>query len=210
MLATDPEELSSTMEQVAHHLEEKGLQIRPLHMVPLNQEVDPEEDPGSIASIYTNLMSGLPSRGLSATEMKSKVDAIREIAVDVGLANIGVLKPTSSAETSSLSTLRKFIDINPSLKVSEAAKFLLGKWGEVPEVEKPRQTAMRKRRRVRLDEPENTMERITMSQGNMEQSGAGVMSSQGVDGYAGLPMSQPERGKHGVRVLRKKVRRSGF
>src|SRR6266496_2498312 len=116
MLAIDTEELTSTIEQVGHHLEEKGLKVRPLHIVLRNQELDPEEDPGSIASIYNNLMATFPSRGLSPSEMKSKFQAIREIAVDVGLANIGVLKPAPPIQTSSLDTLRKFLAIDPSLE----------------------------------------------------------------------------------------------
>src|SRR5271167_253094 len=111
MLTTHPEELSSTMEQVAHHLEEKGLEVKPLHILPPNLEVDPEEDLGSIASIYKTLISALPPRGFSSNEMRSKVQAIHEIAIDVGLANIGVLKPVLATESSSLSTLRRFIDI---------------------------------------------------------------------------------------------------
>src|SRR5208282_1970429 len=146
MLASDPEELTSTMEQVGHHLEEKGYRVRPLHIVPPNQELDPEEDPGSIASIYNNIMATFPSRGLNPSEMKSKFQAIREIAVDVGLANIGVLRPAPSTETSSLNTLRKFLDIDPSLQLSEAAKFVVEKWGEVPEIKKPQQIPVRKRR----------------------------------------------------------------
>ena len=152
MLASDPDELTSTMEQVGHDLEEKGYQVRPLHIVPPNQELDPEKDPGSIASIYNNLMATFPSRGLNSSEMKSKFQAIREISVDVGLANIGVLRPAPSTETSSLNTLRKFLDIDPSLELSEAAKFVVGKWGEVPEIKKPQQTPVRKRRRVRLED----------------------------------------------------------
>jgi hypothetical protein len=207
MLAGDPEELTSTMEQVGHDLEEKGYQVRPLHIVSPNQELDPEKDPGSIASIYNNLMATIPSRGLNSSEMTSKFQAIREISVDVGLANIGVLRPAPSTETSSLNTLRKFLDIDPSLELSEAAKFVVGKWGEVPDIKKPQQTHVRKRRRVRL---EDTLRGFTMSQGDTEEREAGIMSSQVSHGYAPIPMSQPERGRHGARVVRKKIRRSGF
>jgi hypothetical protein len=207
MMSSDPEELTSTMEQVGYHLEEKGYRVRPLHIVPPNQELDPEEDPGSIASIYNNLIATFPSRGLNPSEMKSKSQAIREIAVDVGLANIGVLRPAPSTETSSLNTLRKFLDIDPSLELSEAAKFVVGKWGEVPEIKKPQQSPVRKRRRVRL---EDTPGGLSMSQGDTEERQVGIISSQVSNSYAPMSMSQPERGRHGARVARKKIRRSGF
>ena len=205
MLVIDPEELTSTMEQVGHHLEEKGYRVRPLHIVSPNRELDPEEDPGSIASIYNKLIATLPSRGLNPSEMKSKFQAIREIAVDVGLANIGVLKSAPSTETS-LNTLREFLDIDRSLEPSEAAKFVVGKWGEVPEIKKPQQTSVKKRRRVRL---EDTPGEFTMSQADTEERQTEIMS-QLSNGYTPIPMSQPERGRHGARVARKRIRRSGF
>jgi hypothetical protein len=209
MLTTHPEELSSTMEQVVHHLEEKGLEVKPLHVLPPNQEMDPDDDPSSIASIYKTLISALPSRGFNSSEMRSKVQAIHEIAVDVGLANIGVLKPAPVTESSSLSALRRFIDINPSIKLSEAAKFVLEKWGVQPEIEKPQFVVVRKRKRVNLDDQDYIPPR-TMSQGNVVESRGDGMQSQGTNDYSAFPMSQPERGKYGVRVLRRKVRRSGF
>ena len=207
MLAIDPEDLTSTMEQVGHDLEEKGFKVRPLHIVLRNQELDPEEDPGSIASIYNHLMATFPSRGLDPPGMKWKCQAIREIAVDVGLANIGVLKPSPPIETSALDTLRNFLVINPSIELSEAAKFVVGKWGEVPEIKKPLQTPVRKRRRVRL---EDTPGDFTMSQGDMDERRVGSLSTPVSSGYTTIPMSQPERGRHGVRLVRKKIRRSGF
>jgi hypothetical protein len=210
MLLADPEELSSTIEQVGHHFEENGFQIRPLYIITPDKEVDPEEDPGSIASIYKHLISTLPSHGLNEGEMKSKIHAIHEIALDVGLANIGVLRPARSSETSSLENLRKFIDIDPLIELSEAAKFVLGKWGEVPEIEMPQRAVVGKRRRVRVDQSQSTQVMHTMSQGDIRESRTGLMSSQAMDAYAAMPMSQPERGKHGVRVVRRKTRRSGF
>src|SRR5205809_4173344 len=116
MLIADPEELSSTIEQVGHHFEENGFQIRSLHVDAPDKEEDPEEDPGSIASIYKHLISTLPSHGLNEGEMKSKIHAIHEISLDIGLANIGVLRPVRSAEPASLENLRKFIDIDPLIE----------------------------------------------------------------------------------------------
>jgi hypothetical protein len=196
------------MEQVGHHLEEKGFEIKPLHILPPDLEVDPEDDPSSIASIYKTLISALPSRGFNSGEMRSKVQAIHEIAVDVGIANIGVLKPVPATESSSLSTLRRFIDIDPSIELSEAAKFVLEKWGVEPEIEKLQSVAVRKRKRVNLDD-QDYIPSHTMSQGNFVESRQDGMS-QGAYDHSAFPMSQPERGKYGVRVLRRKVRRSGF
>lgn len=196
------------MEQVVHHLEEKGFEVKPLHILPPNLEADPEDDPSSIASVYKTLISALPSRGFNSSEMRSKVQAIHEIAVDFGLANVGVLKRAPATESSSLSTLRRFIDIDPSIELSEAAKFVLEKRGVEPEIEKLQSVAVRKRKRVNLDD-QDYMPPRTMSQGNFVESREDGMS-QGATDYSAFPMSQPERGKYGVRVLRRKVRRSGF
>jgi RNA polymerase I-specific transcription-initiation factor len=210
MTAFDPEELTSTTEQIGHQLEEKGFQVRSLYIGLSNEELDPEEDPGSIASIYRTLTARLPSRDLGSAEIKSKILAAREVAVDVGCASIGVLKPNSSSDTTPLNTLRKFIDIDASIELSEAANFVLAKWGEVPQAIQPLQAVSRKRRREKPNQSENIMINKAMSQLNMEERRTRLRSSQNIDENAPITMSQPERGKHGMRTLRKKVRRSGF
>lgn len=182
--------------------------MRPLHIVSPNEELDPEEDPGSIASIYRTLTAQLPSRGLGSAEIKSKIQAAREIAVDVGCASVGILKPNPPSDATSLNALRKFIDIDTSIELSEAAKFVLAKWGEVPQAKQP-QVVSRKRLRGRPNQLENPMINKAMSQLNIEERRAALRSSQGTENTP-TTMSQPERGKHGMRSLRKKIRRSGF
>jgi hypothetical protein len=205
--------LTSAMEQVGHQLEEEGFQIRSLHITPTETDLDPEDDPYSISSIYNSLISTLPSdsSGLKATDVTRKIQTIREIAVDVGLANVGVLRPQHpDIELTSFNNLRKFQIIDPSLQLSVAAKHILDKWGEQPQVETPREVARKKKRRVRLDEPKNTVAGITMSQTTVAYHEPSMPSSQlSMGGGSPFTMSQPERGIHGTR-LRKKTRRSGF
>lgn len=203
MSEMDPDLLLSNVEQVVHTLEEKNYEIRHLHTATLEAEHDPEDDPGSVSSIYNELISSLPKDGVGSKIFKSKEQAIREIATDVGLANISIIKPfTASEPTSSLDALRKFIDIDLLLEISESAKFVLSKWGQVPRSEQPKQVTPVKRKRVKIH---GSQQINTLSQDSIGD----IMSSQG-DGIAQITMSQPAPGRHGTRVLRKRPRKSGF
>jgi hypothetical protein len=203
------------MEQICHQLEEKGYNIRPLHIISPNADHDPEVDPGSIATIFHNLIARIPSQGLRPTEINAKAHSIKEIAVDVGLANIGVLKNVDTHP--SLSTLAKFIDIDNSVKMSQVALSLLGKWDEEPQSEERVQIVSKKRKRVKPNTSRNDVMDIAMSQGDgygpapilaSQILASQTMSSQIMDD---ITMSQPERGKHGMRDVRKrKPRKSGF
>jgi len=211
MITMDPDSLTSAIEQVGHRLEEEGYQMRPLHIIPPNQEFDPEDDPGSISSIYSNLMSKLPSHGLDTSEINSKLFSIRDIAVDAGLANIGVVKPKLSAESTSLESLRKFLDVDPAIDVSTAAKFVVREWGMVPEPTKPKQTVAKKRKRVTTAVSQSTVNEVIMPQPGIERAESRRSLSQ-MDRGAGVTMSQPERGPHDDRMTlrEKKLRRAGF
>jgi hypothetical protein len=212
MLSMEADALTSTVEQIGHQLEEDGFHIRPLHVVPPNSDLDPEDDPYSISSIYNNLISTLPahSLGLKAADITTKVQTIREIAVDVGLSHIGALRLPTETESSSFSNLRRFHNIHPSVQISGPAEHILDKWGELPQVEMPRETVSKRKRRVKLDESQNVVASITMSQTNIPFNTAILSSQRSIDGDTPFTMSQPERGVHGTRKLRKKTRRSGF
>jgi len=205
----DPDSLTSTIEQVGHRLEEEGYQMKPLHIIPPNKEFDPEDDPGSISSIYSNLMSKLPSRGLDTSEVNSKWNSIREIAIDVGLANVGVVKSNLSAESPSLHNLRKFLDVDPTINISNAAKVVLQEWGVANEPTKPKQIMAKKRKRVRVAGSQNMEGEGTMSQPGIERDKSRRDLAQ-MDRGAGVTMSQPERGPYGRMTLREKKRKAGF
>ena len=205
MIAMDPDSLTSTIEQVGHRLEEEGYQIRPLHVIAPSQDFDPEDDPGSISSIYSSLMSKLSSRGLDTSEVKSKLQSIRDIAVDVGLANIGVIKSNATSEAPSLHNLRKFLDVDPTTNISTAAEFVLAEWGMDPQPTKPKQTVARKRKRVRVAGSQNEVG-VVMSQPGVEADNSRSLSQMDRG-----TMSQPERGIYGTMTLReKKPRKAGF
>ena len=216
MIAADPDSLTSTIEQVGHNLQEEGYQVKPLHIIPSNQEFDPEDDPGSISSIYSKLISKLPSRGLVTSDITSKLHSIRDIAVDVGLANIGVAKPNPSDESASLRTLRNFLHLDPAIEISTPAKFIVGEWGVIPEPAKPKQGVTRKRKRARIAGSLNIATEVAMSQPGVERD-ENRMSMFEIDTGAGVTMSQPERGTYGAMTLRnlrkksvKAQRRAGF
>lgn len=209
MIWVDPDNLTSTIEQVGHRLEEEGYRMRPLHILPPNQEFDPEDDPGSISSIYSKL-SKLPSRGLDHSEVRSKLYAMQNIAVDVGLANIGIAKPNSSVDFTTLPSLRKFLNVDHATNISNAVTFVLADWGITPEPTKPKQNAARKRKRVKMTGSQNAVGDVMMSQPSVERYETRGRSSQ-TEGGAGITMSQPERGIYGTRTgLRNKSRRAGF
>jgi hypothetical protein len=206
MIAMDPDNLTSTIEQVGHRLEEEGYQIRPLHVIAPSRDFDPEDDPGSISSIYSSLMSKLSSRGLDTSEVKSKLQSIRDIAVDVGLANIGVVKSNATSEAPSLHNLRKFLDVDPTINISTAAEFVLAEWGMDPQPTKPKQTVVRKRKRVRVAGSQNEVGDVVMSQPLVE-----IDSSRSLSQMDRGTMSPPERGIHGTMTLReRKPRKPGF
>jgi hypothetical protein len=205
MIAMDPDSLTSTIEQVGHRLEEEGYQIRPLHVIAQNQDFDPEDDPGSISSIYSSLMSKLSSQGLGTSEVKSKLQSIRDIAVDVGLANIGVVKSNATSESPSLHYLRKFLDVDPTINISTAAEFVLAEWGMDPQPTKPKQTVARKRKRVRVAGSQNEVGNVVMSQPGVE-----IDNSRSLSQMDRGTMSQPERGVYGTMTLREKKRKAGF
>lgn len=203
----DPEELSSTIEQIGHQIEEKGFEIRSLH---IDRELDPEDDPGSIASIYNGLISTFPARGLRLNEVRSKAQASREIAIDVGLSNIGLLRQASQPEGSSVRSLRRFIDVDSSLKLSEAASFIVDKWGEIPAVEKSSPAVLKTRRRERTNRRRDSVMPIPMSQASVGREVDESQSSQNTFEGGLMTLSQPEPGRYGRRNLRKRTRRAGF
>jgi len=203
MSEMDPDLLLSNVEQVVHTLEEKNYETRHLHTSILEAEHDPEDDPGSVSFIYNELISSLPKEGVGSKIFKSKEQAIKEIATDVGLANIAIVRPfTASEPPSSLDALRKFIDMDPLVEISESAKFVLSKWGQVPPSEQPKQVTPMKRKRVKIY---GSQQINPLSQDSMGD----IMSSH-EDGIAQITMSQPAPGRHGTRVLRKRPRKSGF
>jgi len=200
----DPEMASSNAEQIIHSLQEKGYEIRHVHPG-AHENGDPEDDSGSISTIYRDLMATLPKQGLDATVALSKENAIRNIAVDVGLANIAVVKQSPSSDPSSLDLLRKYINLDSSIQLSEAAKFVLSKWSEVPQPIQLRPITPPKRKRVRVNESQ----RVNILSQPEIISSQPVMSSQ-PDPMTQITMSQPVAGRHGTRTLRKKPRKSGF
>ena len=207
----DPETLTTAIEQVAHELEERGYKIRSLHLDLAEQEPDPEHDPGSISSIYDRLMSKLPSRGLRHEEWASKVRACKETAIDIGLANIGILKANPS-ERPSLKSLGQFVPLDPSLRISDGARYLLDKWCEIPQL--PSRTKFLEKKRKRHREIREPLKRkqLSLSQGEIAtQPEREDLNSQTTAGVGLVTMSQPERGRQGTRKSqRAKMRRSGF
>jgi len=192
------DELTSTIEQIAHQLEENGMRIRHLQ-VSTTPDDDPENDTGSISSIYNALLSAFPNHGLTTKEVRSKVQSIRETAIDVGLSNIGVLKPFSNTDPNnvSLHNLREFVYIDKGIQLSDAARHLLKKWDEPTRPEPVQFKSVLKRRRVHM----------TASQEDIV-----VDTPKATRGreLAQMTMSQPERGRHGIRNLKPRPRRSGF
>lgn len=212
MFSMDPHYLTSTIEQVGHRLEEEGYQLTPLHILPPTQAFDPEDDPGSISSIHSNLMSNLSSRGLDSSELNTKLETMREIAVDVGLANISIIKSNSSTESTTLSSLRKFLDVDAATDISNAATFVLAEWGISPEPAKPNRPMVRKRKRVKVIGSQSAIDEVIMPQPGTERNEARRRLSGGDEG-ASVTMSQPERGVHGTRASKArsaKSRRAGF
>jgi hypothetical protein len=247
MVSTDPGQLTSSVEQVSHSLEGYGCHIQHLQITPSDIDHDPEENPGSIGSIYDNLMATLPD-GLGLEQARAKAHVMKEIAIDVGLSNVGILKakraepaPLNGSELvqtsdsaavpstsdsdlpdiaelsqeiipeptlpktmdSSLSALRTFLSLDPSIALSEPAKYLLDKWCVVTETDLTLAPIIApKRKRVKVDSVG-----MATSQANVEHTA--LMSSQG-DSIMQITMSQPERGIHGTRTLRKRPRKSGF
>ena len=206
----DLETLATAMEQAAHELEEKGYEIRSLHLDPVELE-DPEHDPGNMLSIYQRLISKLPGRGLRLAELASKVRVIRETAIDVGMANIGILR-TEGSERMSLESLGRFVSLDPSLGMSDGAKSLLDKWCETPQIPLHTKFLEKKRKPPRdlAGIPKRT--RFSLSQKEIGSSPVPeTTSSQTTDGIGLVTMSQPERGRQGTRKsYRTKMRRSGF
>jgi hypothetical protein len=205
--------LSSAVEQIAHTLQDKGVEIRHLNTSGASEAGDPEEDPGSVATIYKDLMSTLPTDGLEPSVLRSKERAIRDIAADVGLANIVVAKARTTSELSSLDALREYIDVDLSVELSEAAKVVLGKWCEVAQPAQRQPITPVKRRRVRIDAAKGFND--AMSQRDMLASQPNVLqierpTSSQSDGMTQITMSQPVPGRHGTRNLRRRPRKSGF
>src|SRR5579862_2942570 len=192
--------LSSMVEQSVHTLEEKGYDIRHLYPSLPDEETDPELEPGSAASMYSRLMSTLPKAALALDVFKSKDHAIREIAVDIGLANIAVAKTRAASDSSSIDFVRKSIDLDPSVELSEVAKHVLSKWGEVHQPTENGPVTTAKQKRVRLNEAQRSLNPMSQE---------GLPSSQ-TDGITEITMSQPVPGRYGTRTLRKKPRKSGF
>jgi RNA polymerase I-specific transcription-initiation factor len=209
MSGVNPDTLATTIEQVAHELGERGYEIRSLHLDPDELEPDPERDPGSIISIYERLMSKLPSRGLRPEELASKVYTIKETAIDIGLANIGILKPNPS-ERPSLKSLGKFVSLDPALGISDGAQHLIDKWCETPQI--PSRTKVPEKRKRPRDLREPLKRKFSLSQGAVStQPAREILSSQTRSEVGLVTMSQPERGRQGTRKShRAKTRRSGF
>jgi hypothetical protein len=201
MLSIHPDTLTSTIEQIAHQLEDEGSQIRHLHTTSSSLDDDPEDDPGSISWIYNSLLSRLPPHGLTAQDIRIKEQLIRETAVDIGLSNIGILKSTQTTEnTDPLNTLKRFLHVDPEVSLSDAAKHLLGKWDEPGYIDLSQKVDVniQKRRRVQL--PASQEEVVVLDTPRVTRQRE----------MAQMTMSQPERGRHGIRNLRPKPRRSGF
>jgi RNA polymerase I-specific transcription-initiation factor len=198
MIFMNLDALASTIEQIAHQVQENGMNIRHLQ-VPTTPDEDPEDDTGSISWIYNSLLSTFPSKGLTTNEIRRKVQSIRETAIDVGLSNIGVLKSDFSPadNNESLHNLGKFIHIDTPIPLSDAAKYLLNKWDEPAHPVQAQLVNVPKRRRVRLP---------ASQEGMVVDPPSSIMGKE----MAPMTMSQPERGRHGVRNLRPKTRRSGF
>jgi RNA polymerase I-specific transcription-initiation factor len=210
MFGMDMELLTSIIERIGHDLEEQGIQKRQLSIISPIPEMDPEEDKLSISFLYNNLLSSL-SGCTNPAQISSKVKAIQEISIDIGLSSIGLLKPPSERKTS-FSTLEKFVNVDSSIELSEGAKSVLEKWGDVTQGEEPK-PIVRKRRRVKVNASQNvgsdSVPGIIMSQEVMVGDRGNIGSqSQGESGL--FVMSQPQPGRYGMRVERKQTRRSGF
>src|SRR5947207_2187856 len=118
MLSLAPEQLTSIVEQICHSLEDQGPQMQHLHIQPRDDDLDPEEDHGSITAIYDSIISSFPTQGLSLDQIKTKARIVKEIAVDVGLSNVGIL--ISRKLTPSASLLPKLILPKPLESIDQS------------------------------------------------------------------------------------------
>ena len=205
MLSIHPDTLTSTIEQIAHQLEENGMQIRHLNVLSPHLNDDPEDDPGSISWIYNSLLLSLPSSGLTANDIKTKEQMFRETAIDMGLSNIGVVKSNPiTDDIVPLSHLKRFLRVDPAVSLSDAAKYLLDKWDETSHIQQRQTEITQRQKRKRVQLPASQQETVVVQDTPPRVTRAREMAQM-------MTMSQPERGRHGVRNLRPRTtRRSGF
>src|ERR1700685_4643353 len=95
-------------------------------------------------------------------KISSQAHTIKEIAVDVGLANIGVLR--GNILHTSFPTLGIYINVDPLVKMAKTATTLLGKWGQEPQVEQPMMIVLPKKQKRAKTNVRNEVVEITTSQ----------------------------------------------
>jgi hypothetical protein len=215
MWKIDVNELTSTIEQISHSLEDNHYKVHHLAVADKAHDLDPEDDPGSVSYIHKYLVSSIP-KTLSDVDYVSKLRAAREIATVVGLSNIGIANPAPPPkENESFSTLRHLHGLDPVVTISEGAKSILSTWGEIPEVERSRTTTSRPaKKRVKFEGAPNRLASQPSSE-TIQSSSQGIQSSSQrlirpvkVADDEMISMSQPVRGKYGD--SRWKIRKSGF
>jgi hypothetical protein len=208
MWKVDVDELTSTIEQISHSLEEQHYKVNHLAVVDKPHELDPEDDPGSVSYIHKALLSTIP-KDLSGVDLMSKLRAAREIATVVGLANVGIAKPAPNNDNESFSMLRHLHGLDSDITISEGSKSILETWGEKPEVEGARTTTTSKpaKKRVKFEGPPNRLA-IQPSSQTIQSSSQRMVTPMKVADEEMISMSQPVRGKYGD--SRRKFRKSGF
>jgi len=215
MWKVDLDELTSAVEQIGHSLEEHDYTVNHLAIANEPNELDPEDDPGSVSYIHKALVSTIPAN-LSGADLMSKLRATREIATFVGLANVGIAKPAPDHDRGSLSMLRHLHGLGSDVSISTESKVLLETWGETPEFEGSKRTTTSKpaRKRVKFEGRPNRpaiqpSSQIIQSTSQIIQSSSQRMATpRKVGDDERISMSQPVRGKYGD--SRRKLRKSGF
>lgn len=214
MWKVDVDELTSAIEQISHSLEDHHYKVNHL-AVDNPHELDPEDDPGSVSYMHKVLVSTIP-KTLGSTDLLSKLCASREIAIVVGLANVGIAKPAPSKDNESFSTLRHLHGLDADIAISEGSKSILETWGERPEVEGTTLTTSKPaKKRVKFEGPTDRLtiqpssQTIQSSSQIFQQSSQRIVTpSRSAGNEEMISMSQPVRGKFGD--TRRKLRKSGF
>lgn len=196
----DLNQLTSTIEQIGHSLEEHHFKVHHLHVSDEQPDLDPEEDPGSISYIHNNLVATIPKQ-LDSSDLTSKLRASREVATVIGLANVGISKLSRPNDQRSFPMLRQLHGLDLEISISEESKFLLDTWGVAPEFEQARITTTRPRKRVKFEESPVKIAVQSSSQRDVTPS---IPTNREVENT----MSQPVRGKFAD--SRRKFRKSGF
>ena len=209
MWKIDVEELTSTIEQIGHSLEEHHFKVHHLHVADEQNELDPEENPGSVSYIHKTITSAIRKQ-VDSTNLASKIRASHEIAIFVGLTSVAISKPPPGNDEAPFSMLRQLHGLDSDVSISQGSKFLLDTWGVAPEIEQgnPRSSILRPRKRVKFDESPSQIAIQPSSQRIRPFSHRDVTPTLAPNREIEITMSQPVRGRYGD--SRRKFRKSGF